>query len=1142
MPDQVDAFYFKTTVGMDNRSDDLDYNGKKVRYAQNCRFGKSFGALVKRSPLAYYNTSELAGSGEMLGLYKFYFSGGSKLISVRDDKVYVGDDSAGTFTQIRDLDNSGRRMAFVTYNNLLVGGNGYDNLWVYDGSADNLTWELGACKAKEGAGTGITKTGISYMVTYDNDAYICGAVSNTIASVTNKDIVLTNIPLGPIGSDHRKIYRKDSSTGAAYKLVATLTDDAIETYTDNTADVSGAATVGAVTDAMPKGNILTIHKERLFVSGNPTEQNKVWYSNPFLFHYIQQNTNLDYFEISKDDGDQIQGLPIHLGTMICIKQNTIRKVYVAASSANVDPATWYADDPMAYVGTPAQWSICNTPMGIVFLGWDRWYLFDGSTPQPFIPEFNAEKILPSLYNNVVAYYNNSKLYASFADSETAPQNNNRIMVLDVNLMQYGVDTTTASCFAASVGADESGELYIGSADSGFVFKAEEGDIWHRASSLSGIQNGTYPGLFVGGTEGNPFIQIGAPVAPLAIPEGVCIMWDDDTIAPGSGWTEITNTENRFAYISTTAGTTGGTETHTHSFSGTLASANPSFVDSGDSDGWDAQNYPTHTHTLSGASATGIAYPNYVKFRVFQKNGTTTETAFPVGAIMMWDQSAAPDGWLPMSYLDGSYVMIGNTGLGQAYTANDHSHTYALTSSTLTDISTSGQIVAYAATTGYEHNHPYDGSLLSAETSSWQLDRVQFTFIKNVSPSSPWDGTDKYVYALVYGSAAASNGWEDMSSTYTGRFIKIQSGSLATGSASGSHTHTDINTESGMDPQFGQGPGGYNSQGYIHHKHPVTGTWSTETLPAPKYLSFRLFRKLLGKTVNYNDAITNTYTNGLYMSPALDINAYSFGNFYFNASLEGTDKINTLFRTGATQASVVDGLALTVDHTADKFTAVSHGYSNGDRVSIAATALPTGILDTVLYYVVNVAGSDFKVSLSSGGSPVTFSSNGTAVTSKKWSNIVSVSGSQMTASPSVWIQYLAEFVAADTVASIPTLFYADGYVLKMNYRKSGQVAEDAVEFIYETGYMNYDDPMVDKIFKRLSCEHAATVGSMFVTWTTENATGTWEIDLTRFTGRWQAFFHDNAMGELIKIRFYKNDLADLTLREFKGFYVTQPMLI
>ncbi len=121
-----------------------------------------------------------------------------------------------------------------------------------------------------------------------------------------------------------------------------------------------------------------MHRERLFITGNLNEPNKIFYSFVYLPHYIQVFTNLDYLEVNPDDGDEIMGIPIQLERMICIKKNSIRKIHVTSAVSGSDPQTWYAEDPVAWIGSPAQWSITQSPKGVIFLGWDHWYLFDGA--------------------------------------------------------------------------------------------------------------------------------------------------------------------------------------------------------------------------------------------------------------------------------------------------------------------------------------------------------------------------------------------------------------------------------------------------------------------------------------------------------------------------------------------------------------------------------------------------------------------------------------------------------------------------------------------------------------------------------------------------------------------------------------------
>ena len=86
---------------MNNKTEPLEMKEQWVEVAQNCRFETEPGAVVKREPITYFNTSAVD-TLPIVGLYRFYRSDGTtKFITVADDTVYVGSDAAGTFTAIR---------------------------------------------------------------------------------------------------------------------------------------------------------------------------------------------------------------------------------------------------------------------------------------------------------------------------------------------------------------------------------------------------------------------------------------------------------------------------------------------------------------------------------------------------------------------------------------------------------------------------------------------------------------------------------------------------------------------------------------------------------------------------------------------------------------------------------------------------------------------------------------------------------------------------------------------------------------------------------------------------------------------------------------------------------------------------------
>jgi len=768
LTDKLKVWYLKTTNGMNNKVENLELGDKFVTNAQNCRFEEDPGAATKRPPVAYYNSTS-KGAGATVGLYRFYTSGGTiKSILVHGTVAYVGDDTAGTWTSIRSGLTSTKQTSFVVYKDILMAGNGTDNIWCYDGS-DDVTWELGACKAvlASGGSNLDSAAAYSYKITIDAEAYICGAVSNTVTTdASNRKVTLTNIPLGPSGTADRIIYRTEGG-GSTYYKIATISDNSTTTYTDDIADTTATA-MGAVTDDFPIGSILVTHRERLFISGNASSNiNRIYYSNPYLPGFIQGTTNTDYMNVAQDDGDKITGLAIHMGVMLCIKRNTIRKLHVSAATSGQVPATWYADDPFAFSGSPSQWSVIQTPFGIVYLGWDGWYLFDGGSLKRIITQFDSNEILSGRYADVVTHYNKGTLYASYTDIEEAPQYNNRVMVYNFARDSWGFDNLNINCFSSHNGDDESAELYYGDSVNGYVYKAEEGALWYRLYNKTQCNNGTATDTYVGGTESSPLIQIGSNTSATEIPDDICIFWEDPDSNPGSGWTEITAAADYFVKITTDAvATTGGTAAHTHAITGDLLIESASYVNSGDGSA-NATNQH-HVHTISGTSDSTTPEPTHTKLRIFKKNDTTTEYVFPDGAICMWDQTTAPTGWVLWNTTVGSFIKNQTTALG-ATVYGSHAHTFTFTSSVY---SQSADSEGTGTATNKVHSHEVSGTTNSAIDTAWDMDNITFTFIKKIGEEDTWDGTSKYLYAIYHAATAPGGDWTDVTSTHTGRYLKV----------------------------------------------------------------------------------------------------------------------------------------------------------------------------------------------------------------------------------------------------------------------------------------------------------------------------------------------------------------------------------
>jgi hypothetical protein len=1069
-------FRIKTLPGMNNKTEDLDLQDKWVEVAQNCRFEDEPGSVDKREPVTFFNETS-TGSGGVVGLKRYYTSTGvTTFVMVHGTKAYVGNDVTGTFTEIRSNLSEGKRCSFEVYQDLLICGNGFDNLWAYDGSGDNLTWELGACKAKPVSGeSGSVDAGVHYYaVTIGTGTpHVCGAVSNTITTDgTDNAVQISHIPLGPVGTVSRTLYRTTAGGSTLYKvadIAGNIETEYLDKLTDTT--ISGQGTYPAVNDDMPKGNILKIHRERLFITGDPTDPNKIYYSNVYLAHYIQQTTNLDYMEISPDDNDEIMGIPLQLGTMVCIKKNTIRKLNITSPTSGANPTSWSADDPIAFTGSPAQWSITQTSFGVIFLGWDHWYVFDGANVTPVMDDFDCAHILPSAYSDTVGFMQNDVFLAAYTDNTVATQFHNRIMRYNFKRKALSYDLWTsddvagANCFAAKSGDDETGDLYYGDSQSGYVLKAEEREREYKLRTKTDCLEGTQDDVYIGGTENAPYIEIGSSVGAQAIPENLCIFWDSKTDTPGTGWTEETSYLGRLLRLAVAYGTTAGTTTHTHTYSGDLATVNPPNKSHGET-GTPGDEF-SHRHTLSGTSGTGSSFPRNTYVRMFYKNSSTTEYTFPVGTLIMWDQAFAPTGWQSSDGPNGHYLRMKTGDAVDLLGVNAASHAH--TASGRSGKMIGGHVASSMSTGGgttnmrLQHDHAYNLNPGNKDMGSWELDYISFPLIKKIgAEEGTWQGEEYYAYCLYRGAGAPGNGWS-IDSSYDGKYLKIGSGSVIPGdAANGSHTHSIANTTSTGCLDWGGGDD-YNSNDAVH-EHPITASMVSVT-PSPSSVTYVLIKKVLGQMVDYNEALTSQYTSGTWTSPSQEINALTMLNMFWNETLIEGDTILIHTRSGSTQS---------------------------------------------------------------------------ACESESWSTgLTNPNGSVITSDALLWFQYKIELTAVDTRVSNPRVYFTDGYVIKYTYEKGNVNAELSVNFIYSLGLRNFDAAMTDKVYKRIATTHEAINGSFIVTWATELATNNFTISISKNRRYWESFMHDTANGKEINYTVSKNDLFDFRLNEIGGTYTELP---
>lgn len=523
--------------GLNSHISDLNTPNNQAVEALNVRTNDRYSALSKREPLLL---SWDAGSSQIMGLHRYYKSDDTiKTIIASSTYLDIGDESASTVTHISNSLSDGKRWKFVTYKNIAIGSNGYDQPIKYDGytlttantdnarTASDLCAQLGAPFAQlssENGGNDLDASSwYQYKVAfYDgSNYYFSNARSNPILTgSTVCNITLTDVPIGPVGTTHRYVYRTvgQASRSAVlasttFYLVKDLADNTTTTFddavTDDTADDDAAPAWSTVTSANlnvtpPTGKYITLYKERLWVSGNTTYKSDVYFSDDGNPDYFDPD---DFFAIREDDGDEVTFLENFLGILTVGKTNTVQKLY-ADGDASSD---WYVSDPFPAVGCYAPYTVAVAPSGIVYLGRGGLYSFNGQYSSLISDAVTNEidDIDQTNIDNCVGIYHNNQYYLAYTSVASGELNNNRVLLYDFTRNSYVIDTGNINCFTVFNSGTDVGTLVSGSSlTDGYVnFHSYSPPVLSKRYK-SEFDAGTFDNTYSYGSEKDPGLAIG----------------------------------------------------------------------------------------------------------------------------------------------------------------------------------------------------------------------------------------------------------------------------------------------------------------------------------------------------------------------------------------------------------------------------------------------------------------------------------------------------------------------------------------------------------------------------------------------------------------------------------------------------------
>ncbi len=515
--------------GLNSHISEINTPDNQAAQADNIRFNDKYGAFSKREIL---QTAWDAGSTAITGLHRYYKSDGTvKTLIATSTYLDVGDVSATTVTHIASGLSDGRRMTFTTYKDIAIGTNGYDQPIKYDGkitttantdgarTAGELCAELGAPFAELNTGANLTAARYyqyKMMFLVSGVTYYSNARSNPILTgSTVRDITLTDIPIGPVGTTARYIYRivgNATQAGAeadtSYYLAATISNNIDTTANDTVTDAALVGytawdTSGKYNCTPPKGKFCNIHAERLWIAGNTTYKSDVYFSDDGNPDFFDPD---DYDVVRVDDGDEITFITTFLGVLHVGKNNTIVKYYTDGSTVS----GWYQSDPFSFIGCPAPYSVAVSPMGIIYLGRHGLYLFTGQESRlisdavtPDIEDISQVDIA-----KCAGIYHNNEYRLSYTSTKSGEYLNNRVLIYNTVRDSYSKDILNINCWAAFNAGTDLGTLYSGSSDTTGIVNAHSYTVPSVINRYkSEFDAGTYDDMRATGTETNPELEL-----------------------------------------------------------------------------------------------------------------------------------------------------------------------------------------------------------------------------------------------------------------------------------------------------------------------------------------------------------------------------------------------------------------------------------------------------------------------------------------------------------------------------------------------------------------------------------------------------------------------------------------------------------
>jgi hypothetical protein len=343
-------------------------------------------------------------------------------LNQRDSRIKIGDNEAAELVNfIFDDDGSlSKRKGSSKYNSSVIAASPLHSLYRYVKSATDFKELLAVVastlyKGNDGAGT-FSSVG---ALTSANDATF----------LTWKDICFI-------------------ANGTVFK-----------TYNGTTmADVAGTP---------PIGKYIVFHKSRIYVAGNTSSPNRLYFSD--VDSYTSWTPGSNYVDIRSDDGDEITAISPLDGGLMIYKHNSIWML------AGTDSTNFFLTPVIDGIGCYANRSLVSYGGSHYFLHRTGVYIYNGGKVHKI-----SDKVEKTIYEIPDAYIGNAagvvykeRYYLSY--TQLGETQNKRILVFDTRYGGWSVFSgINARVFSLWESFRDLGELYSGDSVTGFAWESDTG--------------------------------------------------------------------------------------------------------------------------------------------------------------------------------------------------------------------------------------------------------------------------------------------------------------------------------------------------------------------------------------------------------------------------------------------------------------------------------------------------------------------------------------------------------------------------------------------------------------------------------------------------------------------------------------------